>query len=198
MFDDFVLLARGGLIAYLGPISEVETYFSSLGIKVPERENPPDYYIDILEGITKTKMRGHAAPKHLPLLWMLRNGYEVPEYMQKDLEDINNVHELYTVGSMSREESFGDQSENADSVHQNVREPYSLLDRKTPGVLAQYKYYLGRVTKQRLREATLQAVDYLILCIAGICIGTIAKVKDDTFGVASYGYTIIAVCKSVS
>ncbi|BAF26615.1 Os10g0442900 [Oryza sativa Japonica Group] len=193
MFDDFVLLARGGLIAYLGPISEVETYFSSLGIKVPERENPPDYYIDILEGITKTKMRGHAAPKHLPLLWMLRNGYEVPEYMQKDLEDINNVHELYTVGSMSREESFGDQSENADSVHQNVREPYSLLDRKTPGVLAQYKYYLGRVTKQRLREATLQAVDYLILCIAGICIGTIAKVKDDTFGVASYGYTIIAV-----
>uniref|UniRef100_A0A0E0BB14 ABC transporter domain-containing protein n=1 Tax=Oryza glumipatula TaxID=40148 RepID=A0A0E0BB14_9ORYZ len=193
MFDDFVLLARGGLIAYLGPISEVETYFSSLGIKVPERENPPDYYIDILEGITKTKMRGHAAPKHLPLLWMLRNGYEVPEYMQKDLEDINNVHELYTVGSMSREQSFGDQSENADSVHQNVREPYSLLDRKTPGVLAQYKYYLGRVTKQRLREATLQAVDYLILCIAGICIGTIAKVKDDTFGVASYGYTIIAV-----
>lgn len=144
MFDDFVLLARGGLIAYLGPISEVETYFSSLGIKVPERENPPDYYIDILEGITKTKMRGHAAPKHLPLLWMLRNGYEVPEYMQKDLEDINNVHELYTVGSMSREQSFGDQSENADSVHQNVREPYSLLDRKTPGVLAQYKYYLGR------------------------------------------------------
>uniref|UniRef100_A0A0D3HE49 ABC transporter domain-containing protein n=2 Tax=Oryza TaxID=4527 RepID=A0A0D3HE49_9ORYZ len=193
MFDDFVLLARGGLIAYLGPISEVETYFSSLGIKVPERENPPDYYIDILEGITKTKMRGHATPKHLPLLWMLRNGYEVPEYMQKDLEDINNVHELYTVGSMSREQSFGDQSENADSVHQNVREPYSLLDRKTPGVLAQYKYYLGRVTKQRLREATLQAVDYLILCIAGICIGTIAKVKDDTFGVASYGYTIIAV-----
>uniref|UniRef100_A0A0E0M844 ABC transporter domain-containing protein n=1 Tax=Oryza punctata TaxID=4537 RepID=A0A0E0M844_ORYPU len=181
MFDDFVLLARGGLIAYLGPISEVETYFSSLGIKVPERENPPDYYIDILEGIAKTKMRGHAAPKHLPLLWMLRNGYEVPEYMQKDLEDINNVHELYTVGSMSREQSFGEQSESADSVHQNVREPYSLLDRKTPGVFAQYKYYLGRVAKQRLREATLQAVDYLILCIAGICIGTIAKVKDDSF-----------------
>uniref|UniRef100_J3N2Y8 ABC transporter domain-containing protein n=1 Tax=Oryza brachyantha TaxID=4533 RepID=J3N2Y8_ORYBR len=193
MFDDFVLLARGGLIAYLGPISEVETYFSSLGIKVPERENPPDYYIDILEGIAKTKMRGHAAPKHLPLLWMLRNGYEIPKDMQKDLEDINNLHELYTVGSMSREQSFADQSETADSVHQNVRQSYGILDRKTPGVLAQYKYYLGRVAKQRLREATLQAVDYLILCIAGICIGTIAKVSDDTFGAASYGYTIIAV-----
>uniref|UniRef100_A0A0D9XK46 ABC transporter domain-containing protein n=1 Tax=Leersia perrieri TaxID=77586 RepID=A0A0D9XK46_9ORYZ len=175
MFDDFVLLARGGLIAYHGPISEVEIYFSGLGIKVPERENPPDYYIDILEGIVKTKMRGHATPKHLPLLWMLHNGYDVPEDMQKDLEDISNVHELYTIGSMSREESFAEQLESTDSVHHNIRESYGLLDRKTPGKLAQYKYYLGRVAKQRLREATLQAVDYLILCIAGICIGTIAK-----------------------
>lgn len=55
-----------------------------------------------------------------------------------------------------------------------------------------------RVAKQRLREATQQAVDYLILCIAGICIGTIARVRDDSFGVASYGYTIMAVCKSAS
>lgn len=55
-----------------------------------------------------------------------------------------------------------------------------------------------RVAKQRLRESTQQAVDFLILCIAGICIGTIARVRDDSFGVASYGYTIMAVCKSAS
>ena len=55
-----------------------------------------------------------------------------------------------------------------------------------------------RVAKQRLCESTQQAVDYLILCIAGICIGTIARVRDDSFGVASYGYTIMAVCKSAS
>lgn len=144
MFDDFVLLARGGLIAYHGPISEVEMYFSGLGIKVPERENPPDYYIDILEGIVKTKMRGHVTPKHLPLLWILQNGYEVPEDLRNDLEDINTIHELYTVGSISREQSLAEQSESTDSVHQNIRQSSDLLDRKTPGVLAQYKYYLGR------------------------------------------------------
>ncbi|VAH15942.1 unnamed protein product [Triticum turgidum subsp. durum] len=193
MFDDFVLLARGGLIAYHGPISEVENYFSGLGIKVPDRENPPDYYIDILEGIAKTKMRGHATPKHLPLLWILHNGYEVPEDMRKDLEEINMMHELYTVGSITRELSSVEQTESKDSVHQNVSQRNDLLNRKTPGVLAQYRYYLGRVAKQRLREATQQAVDYLILCIAGICIGTITKVNDDTLGAASYGYTIIAV-----
>ncbi|PNT67456.1 ABC transporter G family member 25 isoform X2 [Brachypodium distachyon] len=192
MFDDFVLLARGGLIAYHGPIREVENYFSGLGIKVPDRENPPDYYIDILEGIVKTKMRGHVTPKDLPLLWILHNGYEVPEDMRKNFEEINMIHELYNVGSISRELSSVEQSESTDSVQQNMRQA-NLLDRKTPGALAQYKYYLGRVAKQRLREATQQAVDYIILCIAGICIGTITKVNDDTLGVASYGYTIIAV-----
>lgn len=193
MFDDFVLLARGGLIAYHGPIYEVETYFAGLGIKVPDRENPPDYFIDILEGIVKTKMRGNVTPKHLPLLWMLHNGYEVPDDLQKDLENIDTIRELYTVRSISSEQSSEEQSENTDSVHRNLSQSNELLERKTPGVFAQYGYYLGRVAKQRLREATQQAVDYLILCIAGICIGTIARVRDDSFGVASYGYTIMAV-----
>nr|XP_034575337.1 ABC transporter G family member 25-like isoform X2 [Setaria viridis] len=193
MFDDFVLLARGGLIAYHGPVSEVEIYFAGLGIKVPDRENPPDYFIDILEGIVKTKMRGNVTPKHLPLLWMLHNGYEVPNDFQKDLENINTIRELYTVRSISSERSLAEQSESTDSVHHNVRQSNKLLERKTPGVFAQYGYYLGRVAKQRLRESTQQAADYIILCIAGICIGTIARVRDDSFGSDSYGYTIMAV-----
>jgi hypothetical protein len=141
MFDDFVLLARGGLIVYHGPVSEVEMYFAGLGIKVPDRENPPDYFIDILEGIVNIQLRGNVTPKHFPLLWMLHNGREVPNYIQKDLEDINTVLELYTVRSISSEQSS---AENSDSVHHNVRQPNKSLDRKTPGVFSQYRYYLGR------------------------------------------------------
>ncbi|TVU30561.1 hypothetical protein EJB05_22191, partial [Eragrostis curvula] len=198
MFDDFVLLARGGLIVYHGPVSEVEMYFAGLGVKVPDRENPPDYFIDILEGIVKIQMRGNVTPKHLPLLWLLHNGFEVPDDLKKDLEEINTIRELYTVRSISSEQSPAEHSDSTDSVHHNGRQSNQILDRKTPGAFAQYGYYLGRVAKQRLREATHQAVDYLILCIAGICIGTIAKVRDDSFGVASYGYTIMAVCKSTA
>jgi ABC-type multidrug transport system ATPase subunit len=33
-FDDLILLAPGGKVAYVGPIAEVEPYFSSLGFKV--------------------------------------------------------------------------------------------------------------------------------------------------------------------
>ena len=52
-----------------------------------------------------------------------------------------------------------------------------------------------RICKQRLREARLQAVDYLILLLAGACLGTLAKVDDETFGSLGYTYTVIAVCK---
>lgn len=52
-----------------------------------------------------------------------------------------------------------------------------------------------RIGKQRLREARIQAVDFLILLLAGICLGTLAKVSDETFGAMGYTYTVIAVCK---
>lgn len=54
-----------------------------------------------------------------------------------------------------------------------------------------------RVIKQRLREAQLQAMDYLILLLAGACLGTLAKVSDETMGFLGYTYTVIAVCKSL-
>jgi hypothetical protein len=72
---------------------------------------------------------------------MLHNGREVPDYMQKDLEDINTVLELYTVRSISSEQSS---AEISDSVHHYVRQQNKSLDRKTPGVFSQYRYYLGR------------------------------------------------------
>lgn len=61
-----------------------------------------------------------------------------------------------------------------------------------------YDWLFCRVGKQRLREARPQAVDFLILLLAGICLGTLAKVSDETFGSLGYTYTVIAVCKSKS
>ncbi|KAF6135092.1 hypothetical protein GIB67_040403 [Kingdonia uniflora] len=49
MFDDFILLAKGGLTVYHCSVKKIEEYFAGIGINVPERVNPPDYFIDILE-----------------------------------------------------------------------------------------------------------------------------------------------------
>lgn len=46
-----------------------------------------------------------------------------------------------------------------------------------------------------MREAQLQATDYLILLLAGACLGSLIKASDESFGAPGYTYTIIAVCK---
>ncbi|CAK9171406.1 unnamed protein product [Ilex paraguariensis] len=210
MFDDLILLAKGGITVYHGSVKKVEEYFAGLGINVPERVNPPDYFIDILEGIVKPATSSGVNYKELPLRWMLHNGYPVPP----DILDASGVA-ASSIGGNSAQginsgaagsdgQSFAgdlwtDVKTNVelkkDHIQHNFLKSKDLSNRRTAGVFQQYRYFLGRVGKQRLREARIQAVDFLILLIAGICLGTLAKVSDETFGASGYMYTVIAVCK---
>ncbi|XP_058082111.1 ABC transporter G family member 28-like isoform X2 [Magnolia sinica] len=212
MFDDLILLAKGGLTVYHGPVKKVEEYFTSLGITVPDRVNPPDHYIDILEGIVKPSSSASVNYKQLPIRWMLYNGYQIPPEMQQNAAgiDIKGTNESNLDAVDSDGQSFAgglwqDVKCNVEIKRDNIQHNFliasNLSKRKTPGVFKQYKYFLGRVGKQRLREARIQAVDYLILLLAGACLGTLAKVSDETFGALGYTYTVIAVsllCKIAS
>ncbi|KAL3750972.1 hypothetical protein ACJRO7_011884 [Eucalyptus globulus] len=208
MFDDLILLAKGGLIVYHGSVKKVEEYFSSLGITVPERVNPPDHYIDILEGIVKPSTSSGVNYKQLPVRWMLHNGYAVPHDMLKLVDGMSStagedsahggnsgdagLEEQSFAGDLWQDVKFNVERKR-DDIQQNFLKTKDLSDRVTPGVLLQYKYFLGRVGKQRLRDARIQAVDFLILLLAGVCLGTLAKVNDETFGALGYTYTVIAV-----
>jgi len=70
-----------------------------------------------------------------------------------------------------------------------------LINSLKLNILLMFQLFIFRVGKQRLREARIQGVDFLILGLAGICLGTTAKVSDETFGALGYTYTVIAVCK---
>ncbi|XP_077219786.1 ABC transporter G family member 28-like [Tasmannia lanceolata] len=211
MFDDLILLAKGGLTVYHGSVKKVEEYFANLGINVPDRVTPPDHYIDILEGIVKpsTSTSSSVSYKQLPIRWMLHNKYEIPPDMQNNAAGIdtnikgaNLNNETNPVNVGSTEQSFAGElwqdvkctvELKRDKIQHNFLVSKDLSDRKTPSVSRQYRYFLGRVGKQRLREARIQAVDFLILLLAGACLGTLAKVSDETFGALGYTYTVIAV-----
>ncbi|KAF8007715.1 hypothetical protein BT93_K1649 [Corymbia citriodora subsp. variegata] len=206
MFDDLILLAKGGLTVYHGSVKKVEEYFSGLGITVPERIIPPDHYIDILEGIIKPT--SGVNPEQLPIRWMLHNGYAIPPDMLRFADGLEksstdaNASNTPDPSAGGTEQSFaGDLWQDVvfnvelkrDHIERKFAKSKDLSNRITPGVLRQYRYYLGRVGKQRLRDARIQAVDYLILLLGGACLGTLAKVNDETFGVLGYTYTVIAV-----
>lgn len=159
MFDDLILLAKGGLTVYHGSVKKVEEYFSSLGITVPERVNPPDHYIDILEGIVKPSTSSGVNYKQLPVRWMLHNGYAVPHDMLKLVDGMSSAagedsaHGGHSGDAGLEEQSFaGDLWQDVkfnverkrDDIQHNFLKMKDLSDRVTPGVLLQYKYFLGR------------------------------------------------------
>ncbi|KZV37390.1 ABC transporter G family member 28 [Dorcoceras hygrometricum] len=206
MFDDLILFARGGLTVYHGPVRNVEDYFSSLGINIPDRINPPDYFIDILEGMVNTTSSSEVNYTELPVRWMLHNGYPVPPDLRKyagpGLSPMNGDHCHEIPGSVTEEQSFAGEvwqdvkcnvERQRDMIRHNFLRSIDLSNRRTPSTFVQYKYFLGRIVKQRLREAKTQAVDYLILLIAGACLGSLTKANDMNFGFVAYTYTIIAV-----
>ncbi|RVW74152.1 ABC transporter G family member 28 [Vitis vinifera] len=209
MFEDLVLLAKGGLTVYHGPVKKVEEYFAGLGINVPERVNPPDHFIDILEGLVKPSTSSGVSYSDLPIRWMLHKGYPVPPDMQENAAGltmpsmgVNPVNGTNSDGAGTEDKSFAGElwqdvkcnvELHRDNIRHNFLKSNDLSNRRTPGVFLQYKYFLGRVAKQRLREARIQVIDYLILLLAGACLGSIAKVSDETFGALGYTYTIIAV-----
>lgn len=113
MFDDLVLLAKGGFIVYHGAVKKVEEYFTGLGISVLERVNPPDHYIDVMEGIVTPSASSGVNYKELPLRWMLHDGYLIPPDMQKDAAglvmspvDINADHGSNPADARMGEHSF--------------------------------------------------------------------------------------------
>ncbi|KAK9124214.1 hypothetical protein Sjap_013816 [Stephania japonica] len=209
MFDDLILLAKGGLTVYHGPAKKVEEYFSGLGMNVPDRINPPDHFIDILEGIVKPSTSTDNSYKMLPIRWMLYKGYPIPPDMQQYVssiasssKDANPVDETSPADSGASDQSFvGDLwldvrynvELKRDHIKHNFLKSKDLSNRRTPGIFQQYRYFLGRVLKQRLRESRIQVVDYLILLLAGTCLGALSNVSDETFGALGYTYTVIAV-----
>lgn len=159
MFDDFILLAKGGLIVYHGPVKKVEEYFSSLGIVVPDRVNPPDYYIDILEGIVKPSSSTAVDYKQLPVRWMLHNGYPVPMDMLQSVEGMAGTSsESSTHGATSQTPGVDEEQSLAGEIWQDVRvnvekkkdflhalfSSQDSSNRITAGVFQQYRYFLGR------------------------------------------------------
>lgn len=72
MFDDILLLAKGGRTAYYGPEGQVQGYFEGLGYALPQRTNPADVYMDIIAG-TRSRTEGPALSPAVRLSLLLRH-----------------------------------------------------------------------------------------------------------------------------
>eukprot|EP00884_Botryococcus_braunii_P002225 jgi/Botrbrau1/12002/Bobra.247_2s0007.1 len=69
LFDDLLLLGRGGRTVFLGPSYVAVPYFLSLGWRLPEGENPADFVLDIVAGTEINRKNAHMVNTVLPAEW---------------------------------------------------------------------------------------------------------------------------------
>ena len=74
-FTHLLLLGKGGRQVYCGRSDLIEEYFTSIGFRLPERENPADWLIDVVCGLAPrllpngTVDEAFRAPADLYALW---------------------------------------------------------------------------------------------------------------------------------
>jgi len=72
LFDQVLLLGKGGRTAYLGCSSGAKTYFEDLGFKMPENDNPADWFMDVLSGEVQNASVPDFKPDMLFDMWNAR------------------------------------------------------------------------------------------------------------------------------
>ncbi len=70
LFDDVMLLCKGGMLAYLGPSQLALDYLEELGFPLPKNENPADFALDVLSGIIPREGHSSFQPEELVPQWI--------------------------------------------------------------------------------------------------------------------------------
>lgn len=71
LFDDVLLLGKGGRTVYSGPAKGAQRYFQQLGFEAPKSENPADWIMDIIAGEVPNYRIPQFVPEMLYPLWEL-------------------------------------------------------------------------------------------------------------------------------
>jgi ABC-type multidrug transport system ATPase subunit len=69
LFDDVLLLGKGGQTVYLGPSLGAKSYFENLGFEMASDENPGDIFMDIISGEVSNTKIADFKPQMLFEMW---------------------------------------------------------------------------------------------------------------------------------
>ncbi|CAJ1329185.1 unnamed protein product [Effrenium voratum] len=69
LFDEVLLLGLGGRTVYLDSSEGVLPYFTGLGFKMPEHENPADWFMDVISGKVKNEANPGLKSSGLAEVW---------------------------------------------------------------------------------------------------------------------------------
>ncbi|CAM6102781.1 unnamed protein product [Calypogeia fissa] len=158
--------------------------------------------MDVLEGEAVPENDPSFDLKSLPILWMCHHGYRIPQEVQETLdgkrvENDDTLRISYDAPKTFIQEILDELRVyllvRADILKSTFSSVKNLSGRQTPGFTTQYFLILRRATKQRFRESRLVVQDYIILLLAGICLGILSNWQDVSIWEQGYQYTLICL-----
>jgi len=76
LFDEVLLLGKGGETVFLGSSLDAKSYFENLGFEMPKNENPADWFMDVLSGEVSNTRINNFKPDMLFEMWRRRHENE--------------------------------------------------------------------------------------------------------------------------
>mmetsp|Transcript_173883 Transcript_173883/g.552016 ORF Transcript_173883/g.552016 Transcript_173883/m.552016 type:complete len:595 (+) Transcript_173883:126-1910(+) len=102
LFDDVLLLGKGGNTVYLGESAGAKTYFDDLGFLMLKDENRADWFMDVISGEVPNETIPNFEPKMLFELWEKYKGGTPPLAGSDALDEEAGAAGGQTLGSRTR------------------------------------------------------------------------------------------------
>ncbi|XP_046581396.1 broad substrate specificity ATP-binding cassette transporter ABCG2-like [Haliotis rubra] len=165
VFDNLMLLS-GGEVVYHGAAPDALQYFKSIGYICEEHNNPPDFFLDVINGDYDTIANFEAPDKkeneNSNLQESLVQSFRQSQWHDKLMDEVTEIYDKYM-----KDDENG-------TVVRMPRVPY------TTSFFNQLMVVSGRTVRNIIRNPQTSILQVFVMIIFGVIVGAIYFDVDDT------------------
>ena len=166
MFHTVLLLGKGGRVVYLGPSEKALGYFESLGFECAPHVNPPDFFMDVINGDVKRKGHPNFKPSDLFNLWQTHRATVPDQQEDTNILNVTDEHEYCVINTDASK------TIEPDLPMVSLKEEYKSRRRS---FLIQLLELLKRSFIQQVRDMSGFFMDNFLVFLAGLFLGKLQK-----------------------
>merc|ERR1712161_109804 len=173
LFNQVVLLANGGLTAFIGSPIEMNSYFENLGFPMPPGSNPADFAMDVLGCVVPHATNAHFKTEDFVLAWMTAdenpNAMSLEEAKSLLADAASDTVDKVTIYSRLRKvrQYFSDMWAHIASGFKKNSSDSSMTDPVLPGMFQQTILLTYRAFLQRIRSPMITTVHLILFFVLG-------------------------------
>jgi hypothetical protein len=151
MFDDIILLGKGGRVVYAGPTSKAMAYFNQMGFQCPENTNPADFFLDCMSDRVIPSDKESFRSEELFGMWEERE-HEIQNGMEEEKYDHDDGAAAGVVVGSGLADGMGNEDNGYGST--TMSDGVIVTQRTLENMIRQFTSFCGRAFIQLYRDYT--------------------------------------------